>query len=518
MAAPTVACRPYVARRPGRRRRQRASGVPAVECDGPGRPLRGRHRGRRAVASRPTAGEVVAVLGPNGAGKTSTVESLEGYRRPAAGAGPGARARPGRRPPRRWCPRIGVMLQRGGVYPMLGPRRVLELFAAYYDDPEDPDAAARPGRPRAAWPARRGGTSRAASSSGFARPRPGRPARRGVPRRADRRGRPRGPPGHPRTSWPAARPGRLRAAHHPRAGRGRAAGRPGGDRPPGPGAWPRARPPSWRPRRRRRPRCASALGRASTRSRSGRRLGVAGDRGASPGRYRVAAAGEPGTHRRPGRLAGRARRDAHRPADRRARSRRPTSPSSARRREAEPRRSRRAPRTGAGVRRTAPVRPLVAQVRAETCMTLRRGETLLADRRHPGRLPGLLLDGPRGPDRQRARRSTFFVPGILALAVMSTAMVSLGIATGFERGYGVLKRLGCDAARRPRLLGGQDRHRPARRARPGGRPRAGRPRASAGTRPARARRPPARRSPSSCWRPWPSAGSGCCWPACSGPR
>jgi ABC-2 type transport system permease protein len=36
----------------------------------------------------------------------------------------------------------------------------------------------------------------------------------------------------------------------------------------------------------------------------------------------------------------------------------------------------------------------------------------------------------------------FLAPGILALAVMSTAMVSLGIATGFERSYHVLKRLG----------------------------------------------------------------------------
>ena len=36
----------------------------------------------------------------------------------------------------------------------------------------------------------------------------------------------------------------------------------------------------------------------------------------------------------------------------------------------------------------------------------------------------------------------FLVPGILGLAVMSSAMVSLGIATGFERSYGVLKRLG----------------------------------------------------------------------------
>jgi ABC-2 type transport system permease protein len=52
-----------------------------------------------------------------------------------------------------------------------------------------------------------------------------------------------------------------------------------------------------------------------------------------------------------------------------------------------------------------------------------------------------------------AKSVNFFVPGILALAVMSTAMVSLGIATGFERGYGVLKRLGTTPLGRPRLLG-----------------------------------------------------------------
>ena len=46
----------------------------------------------------------------------------------------------------------------------------------------------------------------------------------------------------------------------------------------------------------------------------------------------------------------------------------------------------------------------------------------------------------------------FLVPGILALAVMSTAMTALGIGTGFERGYGVLKRLGATPLGRPRLL------------------------------------------------------------------
>lgn len=46
----------------------------------------------------------------------------------------------------------------------------------------------------------------------------------------------------------------------------------------------------------------------------------------------------------------------------------------------------------------------------------------------------------------------FLAPGILALAVMSTAMVSLGIGTGFERTYLVLKRLGATPLGRPRLV------------------------------------------------------------------
>ncbi len=84
-------------------------------------------------------GEVLALLGPNGAGKTSTVEALEGYRPVASGTvrvlglDPGADHAA-------LVPRIGVMLQNGGVYPMLGPAQVLHLFAAYYDDAEDPDA------------------------------------------------------------------------------------------------------------------------------------------------------------------------------------------------------------------------------------------------------------------------------------------------------------------------------------------------------------------------------------------
>lgn len=79
-------------------------------------------------------GEVLVVLGPNGAGKTSTVETLEGYRRPEAGE---VRVL-GLDPVADHAVltgRMGVMLQSGGVYPMLGPGRVLDLFAAYYPDP-----------------------------------------------------------------------------------------------------------------------------------------------------------------------------------------------------------------------------------------------------------------------------------------------------------------------------------------------------------------------------------------------
>ena len=85
------------------------------------------------------AGEVLALLGPNGAGKTSTVETLEGYRPPDGGSVSVLGADPAG-DHATVIPRIGVMLQRGGVYPSLGPARVLRLFAGYYDDPEDPES------------------------------------------------------------------------------------------------------------------------------------------------------------------------------------------------------------------------------------------------------------------------------------------------------------------------------------------------------------------------------------------
>jgi len=84
-------------------------------------------------------GETLALLGPNGAGKTTTVECLEGYRTPDAGSvrvlglDPVADAR-------ELAPRIGIMLQEGGLYPHVRPAEALETFAAFHDDPEDTDA------------------------------------------------------------------------------------------------------------------------------------------------------------------------------------------------------------------------------------------------------------------------------------------------------------------------------------------------------------------------------------------
>jgi ABC-2 type transport system ATP-binding protein len=80
------------------------------------------------------AGEVLVVLGPNGAGKTSTIEALEGYRRPSSGHISVLGLDP-QVDHATLTGRMGVMLQRGGVYPMLGPRRVLDLFASYYPRP-----------------------------------------------------------------------------------------------------------------------------------------------------------------------------------------------------------------------------------------------------------------------------------------------------------------------------------------------------------------------------------------------
>ncbi|MEE1930574.1 ABC transporter ATP-binding protein [Streptomyces sp. TRM 70351] len=86
-------------------------------------------------------GTVTAVLGPNGAGKTTTVETCEGYRRPDAGTvrvlglDPVADAA-------RLRPRLGVMLQSGGVYPGVRAGEMLRHVARLHAHPLDVGALA----------------------------------------------------------------------------------------------------------------------------------------------------------------------------------------------------------------------------------------------------------------------------------------------------------------------------------------------------------------------------------------
>lgn len=82
-------------------------------------------------------GKVTALLGPNGAGKTSTAEVVAGLRRPSAG-----RVRVLDLDPQDPAlkPRIGVMLQTGGLYPTARPLEWLRYLARLYPQHDDPRA------------------------------------------------------------------------------------------------------------------------------------------------------------------------------------------------------------------------------------------------------------------------------------------------------------------------------------------------------------------------------------------
>ena len=96
-------------------------------------------------------------------------------------------------------------------------------------------------------------------------------------------------------------------------------------------------------------------------------------------------------------------------------------------------------------------RAWAAQARTELVLTLRNGESVLLTLLIPVMLLTFFSSVdvlPTGVDDP----VDFLFPGVLALAVMSTAMVSVAIATGFERQAGVLKRLGSTPLTRAQLL------------------------------------------------------------------
>ncbi len=104
------------------------------------------------------------------------------------------------------------------------------------------------------------------------------------------------------------------------------------------------------------------------------------------------------------------------------------------------------------------MRPYLAQTRAELTMSLRQGEQLLVSLGIPVlilvffSLVDVLPTASSGAAAAGAKAVDSVMPSVLALAIMSTAMVSLGIGTGFERYYKVLKRLGSTPLGRPRLI------------------------------------------------------------------
>lgn len=87
------------------------------------------------------------------------------------------------------------------------------------------------------------------------------------------------------------------------------------------------------------------------------------------------------------------------------------------------------------------MKPLLSQLRSELTVMIRNGEQLLLVLIIPLGLLTFFATVDVLPTGSTSAVD-FLVPGVITLAIMSTAMVSLGIATGFERQYLVLKRLG----------------------------------------------------------------------------
>jgi ABC-2 type transport system permease protein len=94
---------------------------------------------------------------------------------------------------------------------------------------------------------------------------------------------------------------------------------------------------------------------------------------------------------------------------------------------------------------------LLAQLAMELRLTARRGENVLATLVIPIALLAFFVAYPIGlPSNGPAVDAV--VPAIVAVAIVAAGLVNLGIATGYERAYGILKRLGASPLSRPALV------------------------------------------------------------------
>jgi ABC-2 type transport system permease protein len=94
---------------------------------------------------------------------------------------------------------------------------------------------------------------------------------------------------------------------------------------------------------------------------------------------------------------------------------------------------------------------ILQQVKFELLLTARRGENVLVTLI----LPVLLLiffTSLNIAPTTHGKAINFLLPGILAVAIIAAGMVNLGIATAYERYYGVLKRLGSSPLPRSGLI------------------------------------------------------------------
>ncbi|QBD78486.1 ABC transporter permease [Ktedonosporobacter rubrisoli] len=96
-------------------------------------------------------------------------------------------------------------------------------------------------------------------------------------------------------------------------------------------------------------------------------------------------------------------------------------------------------------------RQILTQIQFELLLTARRGENVLVTLIVPVMLL-IFFTSLNIVPAVNGSPVNFLLPGILALAIMAAGMVNLGIATAYERYYGVLKRLGSSPLPRSGLI------------------------------------------------------------------